>query len=141
MPDAFEEMLNAVHKDITLFDQDGAKVPCIVVKPDVFEQILKSCYGKPAAIDSSLNILHDGVGHVFVEVLLQFHDAGLKQKFLLYANDSLEFFECLALSGMIALAPAPPGGSDLNIFMVQLPRKDAAEKALEMIKSYMKEQG
>jgi len=136
---SFEELLNLVHKEgITLFNYDGMNVPCIFVKHDRFDQIVGACYGKPLAVDANLNILHDGQKHVFVEILLKFSTAGLEQKVLLYANENLEFFEHLAQSGIIALAPEPIGQASANIFMVQLPKRDAVEKALELIKSYLK---
>ena len=136
---SFEDLLNSVHKEgITLFDYDGMKIPCIFVKHERFDEIAKACYGKPLAVDANLNILHDDQKHVFVEVLLKFSATGLEQKVLLYANENLEFFEHLAQSGIIALAPESIGQASTNIFMVQLPKRDAVEKALELIKSYLK---
>jgi len=128
-----------VHKEgITLFNYNGMKIPCVFVKHERFDEIAKACYGKPLAVDANLNILHDDQKHVFVEILLKFSAAGLEQKVLLYANENLEFVEHLAQSGIIALAPEPIGQASTNIFMVQLPRRDAAEQALELIKSYLK---
>ncbi|MFQ5969682.1 MAG: hypothetical protein ACE5J2_04215 [Nitrososphaerales archaeon] len=136
---SFEDLLNAVHKEgITLSDYNGIKIPCIFVKKERFDEIVQACYGKPLLIDTNLNILHDDMKHVFVEIQLRFTKAGVEQKVLLYANESLEFFEHLALSGLLALAPEATGSSSTNIFMVQLPRKDAIEDALELIKSYLK---
>ena len=138
MDHSFEDLLNSVHKEgVTLFNYNDMMIPCIFVKPDRFEEIVKACYGRPLAVDADLNILHDDRKHVFVEILLKFSSAGLEQKVLLYANENLEFFEHLAQSGIIALAPEPVGQSSMNIFMVQLPRKDAVEKALDLIKSYL----
>jgi len=136
---SFEELLNSVHKEgITLFDYNSMKIPCIFVKHNRFEEIAKACYGKPLVVDANLNILHDDQKHVFVEISLNFSAVGLEEKILLYANESLEFFEHLAQGGIIALAPEPVGQTSTNIFMVQLPKRDAAEKALELIKSYLK---
>lgn len=137
---AFKELLDSVHKEgITLFDYNGMKVPCIFVKQEIFDGIAKACYGKPIVVDSYLNILHDDQKHVFVEILLRFSGTGVEQKILLYANESIEFFEHLAQSSMIALAPAPIGqAAGSNIFMVQLPKRDALERSLEMIRSYMR---
>lgn len=138
-PHSFEEMLNLVHKEgVTVFNYDKTKIPCIFVKHDRFDEIAKACYGKPLAVDANLNILHDDQRHVFVEILLKFSDAGLEQKVLLYANENLEFFEHLAQSGIVALAPEPVGHESANIFMVQLPKRDAVERALDLIKSYLK---
>ncbi|MGH9922451.1 MAG: hypothetical protein ACRD38_06845 [Nitrososphaerales archaeon] len=135
---SFEDLMNLAHKEgITLFNHNDTMVPCILVTPERFDEIAKACYGKPLGIDANLNILHDDQKHVFVEILLKFSSAGLEHKVLLYANENLQFFEHLAESGIIALAPKSVGQASMNIFMVQLPRRDAAEKALELIKSYL----
>ncbi|MDQ3948601.1 MAG: hypothetical protein M3218_05690, partial [Thermoproteota archaeon] len=65
-----------------------------------------------------------------------------EQNFLLYANDLVEFFEALAESGMISLAPDSQDyySNSQNLFVIQLPKKDAAEHALEIIKANMKKQ-
>jgi hypothetical protein len=136
---SFEEMRNSVHREgTTLFDHDGMKVPCILVKQETFDSIAKACYGKPMVVDSNLNILHDDRKHVFVEIVLKFAGTAVEQRVMLYANETIEFFEHLAGSGIIAIAPAPPAQAGSNIFMVQLPRKDAIERAVEMIRSYMR---
>ena len=136
---SFEELMNSVHKEgITFFDYNNMKIPCIFVKNEIFDEISKACYGKTLAVDSDLNILHDDRKNVFVEILLRFSAAGLEQKVLLYANDNLEFFERLAQSGIIAIASEPHSRASTNIFMVQLPRRDALDNALELIRSYMK---
>jgi len=136
---SFKDLLSSVHKEgTTLFNHSDMKIPCIFVKHDMFDEIVKACYGKPLVVDANLNILHDDQKHVFVEILLNFSTAGLEKKVLLYANENLEFFERLAESCIIALAPEPVGQASANIFMVQLPKRDAVEKALELIKSYLK---
>ena len=131
--------MNSVHKEgITFFDYNNMKIPCIFVKNEIFAEISKACYGKTLAVDSDLNILHDDRKNVFAEILLRFSATGLEQKVLLYANDNLEFFERLAQSGIIAIASEPHSRASTNIFMVQLPRRDALDNALELIRSYMK---
>lgn len=136
---SFEELMNSVHKEgITFFDYNNMKIPCIFIKNEIFDEISKACYGKTLAVDSDLNILHDDRKNVFVEVLLRFSATGLEQKVLLYANDNLEFFERLAQSGIIAIASEPHSQASTNIFMVQLPRRDTLDDALELIRSYMK---
>jgi hypothetical protein len=135
---SFKDLMNLAHKEgITLIKQNDTMVPCILVKPERFDEIAKACYGKPLGVDANLNILHDDQRHVFVEILLKFSSYGLEHKVLLYANENLQFFEYLAESGIIALAPKSVGQATTNIFMVQLPRRDAAESALELIKSYL----
>ncbi len=135
---SFDDLMNLTHKEgVTLFHHDDTMVPCILVKPERFDELAKACYGKPLGVDANLNILHDDQKHVFVEILLKFSYAGLEHKVLLYANENLQFFEHLAESGIIAIAPKSVGQASANIFMVQLPRRDAAEKAVELIKSYL----
>jgi len=44
----------------------------------------------------------------------------------MYANDMIEFFEAIAKSGLISLAPNLSACSNSeNVFMIQLPRKGA----------------
>jgi hypothetical protein len=51
----------------------------------------------------------------------------------------VEFFQALAESGMISLAPDSQDHSNSqNLFMIQLPKKDAAERALEIIRANLK---
>lgn len=131
--------MKAVHKEgITFFDYNNMKIPCIFIKNEIFEEIAKACYGKTLAVDSDLNILHDDRKNVFVEILLRFSATGLEQKVLLYANNNLEFFERLAQSGIIAIVSEPSGQASTNIFMVQLPRRDTLDNALELIRSHIK---
>ncbi|MFQ5941897.1 MAG: hypothetical protein ACE5KA_09400 [Nitrososphaerales archaeon] len=138
-PHSFEKLLNSVHKEgVTLFDYDKMKIPCVFVKSKRFDEISKACYGKTLAVDASLNILHDDRKHVFVEMVLKFSALELEEKVLIYANENLEFFEHLAINGIIALASERASEKSTNIFMVQLPRKEIAESALESIKSHLK---
>ena len=85
------------------------------------------------AVDTNLNILQDGLGHVFVEICLTFSIANINEKILLYANESLEFFELLAKTAMLALS-SPPEINKENIFMIQLPKPEKAINAFEIIK-------
>ena len=92
--------------------------------------------GKAISVNTNLNILQDGLGHVFVEILLDFSHGDIHEEFLIYANDSLEFFESLASTVMFALSP--PQYSEVNqdkIFMVQLPKPEKAIEAVDMIKN------
>jgi hypothetical protein len=51
----------------------------------------------------------------------------------------IEFFEALAESGMISIASnSPVYTNSQNLFMIQLPKKEAAERALEIIKTNFK---
>lgn len=95
-------------------------------------------YGKKIIVDTLLNIFHDGYD-VFVDIQLKFLNLEIIQNYVLYANDMLEFFEALANTGLIGLAPnSPSAASKSNIFMIQLPKKDPAENALRIIRSNVK---
>src|SRR5690348_16707399 len=101
------------------------------------EEIINSTFGKKMAVDTILNIINNPEKpDVFVDIYMNFLNAGLEQYFLLPANDNLEFFDAMANSAMIAIIPDPSskfGGQ--NIFMVQLPKINAIENAVSIIKS------
>ena len=62
----------------------------------------------------------------------------IHEEFLIYANESIEFFESLAKTTMFALSP--PNYSEVNqdkIFMVQLPKPEKAIEAIDIIKNGM----
>ena len=133
-----EHMLERVHKDIGVFDFNGQNVPRIILTDRRFDEIMSKIYGKPVSVNTDLNILQDGLGHVFVEIVLNFSYGDIHEKFLIYANDSFEFFRSLANTTMFALSP--PQYSEVNqdkIFMVQLPKPEKALQALDMIKNGM----
>ncbi len=134
-----EEFKNNLHKDgATLVEFSGSKVPCILVSPEEYHKILEQTYGKKIAADTLLDIFHDGQD-VFVDVCIKFKDTPFDRNYLLYANDMLEFFEKLAESTLLAISPdAQVYTNSQNIFMIQLPRRDAAERALEIIKANAK---
>jgi len=128
-----EDFLANVHKlGFSLLDYNEIQVPCILIEDVQFENIISKSYGKPNLIDTNLNIFDDGQ-HVFVNLNINFLNADLEFDFLLYANESIDFFKFLSSSGMLGIAPHESKSS--NIFFVQLPKKDQAEKAFELIKS------
>ena len=131
-----EQMLERVHKDIDIFDFDGRNVPRIILPDRQFDDMMLKIQGKPISVDTNLNILQDGLGHVFVEITLDFSHGDIHNKFLIYANDTLNFFEALADTTMFALSP--PDHSQVNqdkVFMVQLPKPERAVNALDIIKT------
>ena len=131
-----DELLERVHKDVDTFDFDGKNVPRIILTDRRFDEIMSKIHGKPISVNTNLNILQDGLGHVFVEIVLDFSRGELHEEFLIYANDSFEFFKLLADTTMFALSP--PNHSEVNqdkIFMVQLPKPEKAFQALDMIKN------
>jgi len=133
-----EHMLERVHKDIGVFDFNGKSVPRIILTDRRFDEIMSKIHGKPVSVNTDLNILQDGLGHVFVEIVLNFSYGDIHEEFLIYANDSFEFFRSLANTTIFALSPPPY--SEVNqdkIFMVQLPKPEKALQALDMIKNGM----
>ena len=134
----FDELAKRLHKEgATLVDFNGKKIPCIHVHAKRYDEIMTSIYGKKLAVDTLLDIFHDGKD-VFVDVRFNFLDVGIRENYLFHANNMLEFFEALSNTGLIALAPRLSGGNSSNIFMVQLPKREPAEHALEIIKSNIK---
>lgn len=136
--DEFERLLARTHKDVTLFDYNGIKVPCIIIEEKKFENIMSTIAGKPVSVETNLNILQDGLGHVFVDVSLNFSQGGIVEKLLLYANDFFEFFEALAGSSLLALSSPKSVYGESNVFMIQLPKPERAIDALEIIKKGLK---
>ncbi|MFB5614749.1 MAG: hypothetical protein ACE5RI_06555 [Candidatus Nitrosomaritimum yanchengensis] len=133
MFDELEKLLQKVHPGITVFDFDGNPVPCIILEEKKYDELLSKIAGKPTSINTDLNILQDGLGHVFVEVLLTFSQGGIMEKILVNANKDLDFFQSLAKTSMLALSsPKSTYGRD-NVFMIQLPKPEKAHDALEII--------
>lgn len=136
-----EEFKANLHTEgASLVEFSGTKVPCILMSPKKYEQILHNVYDKKVRADTLLDIFYDGQ-NVFVDIQIKLLETEFEQNFLLYANDMVEFFEALAESGMISFAPDSQHHSNSqNLFMIQLPKKDAAERALEIIKANLKKQ-
>ena len=129
-----EKLLARVYKEIDIFDFNGKNVPRIILDDRKFDDIMSKIQGKPVSVNTNLNILQDGLGHVFVEIMLDFSDGEIHEEFLIYANESIEFFESLAKTTMFALSP--PNYSEVNqdkIFMVQLPKPEKALEAIDII--------
>ena len=129
-----EKFLLERHKDVTLFDFEGKKVPCIIVDEKKFDNIMKTIAGKPVSVETNLNILQDGLGHVFVRVTLQFSQGGIEEKFLIYANETVDFFEALAETTMLSLSSPNSSYGSANVFMIQLPKPERAQNALDIIR-------
>lgn len=135
MTDELQRLLEQVHDRITTFDFDGKETPCIVIEEKKYDEMLSKAAGKSLAINTDLNILQDGLGNVFVEVVLTFSQGNIVERFLVNAKTDLLFFESLAKTSMLALSsPKSHYGKD-NVFMIQLPRPEKAHDALELIKA------
>ena len=127
-----KELLKNSHKDLSVEDFEGKQVPCIGFEGRKFDEILNRIEGKPLSVDTNLNILQDGLGHVFVEINLTFSSGNINEKILVNANENLEFFQSLAQSTMIAIASV---NHPEKIFMIQLPKPERAIEALEIIEN------
>ena len=139
MSEELKKLLQQVHEGITIFDFDGKPTPCIILKEKKYDEILSKVAGKPLSINTDLNILQDGLGHVFVEITLTFSQGGIEEKILVNANKDILFFQSLAKTSMLALSsPKSSYGKD-NVFMIQLPKPEKAEDALEIIERGLKQ--
>ncbi|MDH3277506.1 MAG: hypothetical protein OEL77_03815 [Nitrosopumilus sp.] len=139
MSEELQKLLDQVHQGITIFDFDGKPVPCIIFEEKKYDELLSKISGKSLSVNTDLNILQDGLGHVFVEVMLAFSQGGLVEKILVYANKDILFFESLAKTSMIAISsPKSSYGKD-NVFMIQLPKPEKAADALEIIQNGLKQ--
>jgi hypothetical protein len=133
-----KDFIENLHKEGTgLLNYDGNNVPCIYVDTKRYENIISSTYGKKLAVDTLLNIFHDGT-HVFVDIQMKFLDSNREEYFLVFANEMLEFFEALSKTGLIAIVPQMEYYGNQNIFVIQIPKIESAEKAFEIIKSNTK---
>ncbi len=134
MSDELKRFLDQVHSGITTFDFDGKETPCIELDGKKYDQMLSKVAGQPLSINTDLNILQDGLGNAFVEMALTFSRGAIVEKFLINAKTHLAFFEALARTSMFAISsPKSNYGKD-NVFMVQLPRPEKAQEALEIIR-------
>ncbi len=139
MSEELKKLLQQVHEEITIFDFDGKPTPCIILKEKKYDEILSKVAGKPLSINTDLNILQDGLGHVFVEFAFTFSQGGIEEKILVNANKDILFFQSLAKTSMLALSsPKSSYGKD-NVFMIQLPKPEKAEDALEIIERGIKQ--
>ncbi len=128
-------MLEQVHDGITTFDFDGKETPCIVIEEKKYDEMLSKVIGQSLSIYTDLNILQDGLGNVFVEIVLNFSKWNVVEKFLVNAKTNLTFFEHLAKTSMLALSSPKSHYGKENIFMIQLPRPEKAQNALEIIQN------
>ncbi len=132
--DEFKKLLSKVHQSVTTFNYNGSNVPCIILTERRFSEIMDKIAGRPVSVDTNLNILQNGLGKVFVEITLDFSNSDIHEKILLYANESLDFFELLAKTSMLALSSPHSQVGQENVFMIQLPKPEKATNALDVIK-------
>src|SRR3712207_5615827 len=113
-----EEFKAHLHTDgATLVEFSGTKVPCIMLNSKEYEHIFSNVRDKKVRVDTVLDIFYDGQD-VFVDVQVELLGTEFEQNFLLYANDMVEFFEALAESGLISIAPdSQQQPNSQNLFM------------------------
>ncbi len=132
--DELNKLLSKVHKSVTIFNYNSNNVPCIILTERRFSEIMDKIAGRPVSVDTNLNILQNGIGNVFVEITLDFSNSDINEKILLYANKSLDFFELLAKTSMLAISSPHSQVGQENVFMIQLPKPEKAVNALDVIK-------
>ncbi len=135
MSDELKKLLDQAHDGITTFDFDGKKIPCIIIEEKKYDEMLSKVSGQSLSINTDLNILQDGLGNVFVEIVLIFSRGNIIEKFLVNAKTDLVFFESLAKTSMLALSSPHSQYGKENVFMIQLPRPEKAQDALEIIRN------
>jgi hypothetical protein len=125
-----EDFKNNLHRyDASLIDYNGNPIPCIQIDSKRYDEIIKIVAGKKLAVDVLLDLFHD-TKHVFVDILMTYLDYGFDENYLLYANEMPQFFEALANTGLIAIAPSTTDTvSEGNLLVIQLPKKDSAMNA------------
>ena len=134
MPKRFFNSLDDFKKnlhryDASLIDYNGNAIPCINIDSKRYDEIIRKVAGKKLAVDVLLDVFHDSK-HVFVDILMTYLDYGFDENYLFFANEMPQFFEALAKTGLIAIAPSSTdSASQGNLLVIQLPRKDSAEGA------------
>lgn len=125
-----DEFKKNLHRyDASLIDYNENPIPCIHIESKRYDEIIRRVAGKKLAVDVLLDLFHDSK-HVFVDVLMTYLDYGFDENYLFYANKMPEFFEALANTGLIAIAPTDSESiSQGNMLVIQIPRKDSAESA------------
>ena len=134
MPKRFFNSLDDFKKNLhryeaSLIDYNGNAIPCINIDSKRYDEIIRRVAGKKLAVDVLLDVFHDSK-HVFVDILMTYLDYGFDENYLFFANEMPQFFEALAKTGLIAIAPSSTdSASQGNLLVIQLPRKDSAEGA------------
>jgi len=127
---SLDDFKNNLHRyDASLIDYNGNAIPCINIDSKRYDEIIRRVAGKKLAVDVLLDVFHDSK-HVFVDILMTYLDYGFDENYLFFANEMPQFFEALAKTGLIAIAPSSTdSASQGNLLVIQLPRKDSAEGA------------
>ncbi len=122
--------LNArAHGDLEKITDSQTNYPCIITDNETFARLAGSYGTGPLAVNVDLEILRDGTGNVFVDV--KFSAKDMRESFLIDASKHDWFFQTLAESSVVGVAPKSADG---RMFAVQLPKPQAARDALEKIR-------
>jgi hypothetical protein len=134
------DLISNIHEQgFGVIEYANNKVPCIYVQQLLYDIIMEKCIGKKYVVDVLLNIFYDG-HYVFVDIQLEFIDLGIEENFLIPGNTSMNFFDALNESGLLGIIPKSNGHiSSSNIFLIQLPKKERISKAVDIIKSNLKQ--
>ena len=132
-----------------LLDYKGRRIPCIVLDAGRYGHILDSIRGRPTPTYTSLHVFDNDAGRVFVEAVLEFPDNGAashgvgeegmsetyQEHFIFDARHHVSFFEALAESSLLVLGfEHTPSSTDDDIMMIQMPRPEMAQSALDLIR-------
>lgn len=134
------DLISNIHEQgFGVIEYANNKVACIYVQQPLYDTIMEKCIGKKYVVDVLLNIFYDG-NYVFVDIQLEFIDLGIEENFLVPGNTSMNFFDALNESGLLGIIPKSNGHiSSSNIFLIQLPKKERISKAVDIIKSNLKQ--
>ena len=127
-----EELQKRSYPYIDMYDVNGVAVPTILLDDQKYDRLIvphkrAARESRGVVVDTNLNILQDGLGHVFVEVVVDF-EAG-REKFLINAQIHLDFFKNMARSTMLGFGIK----NKPEIFLIQLPRPYSINEALDII--------
>lgn len=130
-----KEFINNLHKgEVSVIDFENKPLACIRIDNQRYVEIMGKIAGKKLAVDVVLDIFHDET-NVFVDVNMTYLDYDIEENYLIHANDKKDFFRALATTGLIAILPIDSSPSNNNIFLIQIPRIDAAKTAWDQIAS------
>ncbi len=117
----FDDFKKNLHRyDASLIDYNGNSIPFIYINSNRYHDIIRKVAGKKLAVDVLLDLFHDS-RHVFVDILMNYLDYGFDENYLFYANDMPQFFEALAKTGLIAIAPSNGETiSEVNLLVIQI---------------------
>ena len=129
-----KEFIDNLHKgEVSVIDFEDKHLACIRIDNQRYVEIMGKIAGKKLAVDVVLDIFHDET-NVFVDVDMTYLDYDIEENYLIHANENKDFFRVLATTGLIAILPIDSSSNNI-IFLIQIPRIEAAKKAWDQIVS------